>query len=315
MKKKVIIIGGPTASGKTKLALDLATDLRGEVINADSMQVYKDTPVLAATPDENEKKIAPHHLFEIYESDFRGNVVDWLNLCIAKIREIWGRGNLPIVVGGTGMYLQNLIQGTTPIPPTKPEIREKVYKEYESSSLAEMYQKLQQIDEKTAKKISINDKTRILRAIEVYEDTGIPISKWYEQPMKQLIPEAEFFIIKLEPPLRDLEHNCHKRFELMLEKGAFKEVINLSKKDIDSSCPAMKALGVPELLRYIKGEIDLREAISLANLHTRQYAKRQLTWFRHQMEADFVLKMAYSGQKNVVEDIENSLQNSCTKKD
>ena len=150
-KNSVMVIGGPTASGKSKLAVDLASALNGEVINADSMQVYKELPILSAIPEETERKAILHHLFAIYDSNVRGNVVDWLELCTAKIKEIWQREKMPIVVGGTGLYLQNLMEGTTPIPPTLPSARRQIAEEFATGGLEKMYQKLQKIDEEKEK--------------------------------------------------------------------------------------------------------------------------------------------------------------------
>ena len=315
MKNSVIVIGGPTASGKSKLAIDLALRLNGEIINADSMQVYADTPILSAVPDNKEKALAEHHMFEIYESSVHGNVVDWLDLCVNKIQEIQAKGKLPVVVGGTGLYLNNLINGTTPIPPAAKEVREKIYAELKENSLEYMYEKLQKIDEKTAKRLSKNDKTRILRALEVYASTGIKISDWYEKPLIKRLPQAKFFVIKLLPDIAELNERCAFRFEKMIKEGALTEVKKLIAKNLPDDLPAMKALGVPELTAYLKGEITLNEAVVLAKIHTRQYAKRQLTWFRNQLKADITVTECYDGQKNIVDDIEKNIENSCEMKD
>ena len=308
MNRKVIVIGGPTASGKSGLAIDLAKSLDGEIINADSMQVYKDTPILSAVPAENEREGIAHHLFEIYESDFRGNVVDWLNLCIEKIKEIWAKNKTPIVVGGSGLYLTNLVNGTTPIPATKPEIRKKIANDLQEFSLEILYEKLKEVDEETALKLSKNDKTRIVRALEVYEDTKTPLSKWHKMPMLQKLPEADYFVIKILPNIKELEKNCSTRFEKMIERGALSEIEAIKKKNVPADSPAMKALGVPELLEYVNGKTSLEEAVFAAKLHTRQYAKRQLTWFRHQMNADYELCSCYYGEKNIVDDIKKAIK-------
>lgn len=302
-KNGVVVIGGPTASGKSKLAIDLALQLNGEIINADSMQVYKDTPILSAVPDKKEKSLVKHHLFEIYESSVHGNVVDWLERCVQKIKEIREQGKMPIVVGGTGLYLKNLTEGTTPIPATPDDVREKIYADLKENSLEYMYEKLQKSDKKIAEKISKNDKTRILRALEVFAATGIKLSDWYEKPMIKKLPDAKFFAIKLIPNISELDEKCAIRFEQMLEEGALEEVRNLAAKNLDDSLPAMKALGVPELKAFIEGKISFEDAVFQSKLHTRQYAKRQLTWFKNQMKADFVINECYNGQKNLVDDI------------
>ncbi len=307
MNNKVIVIGGPTASGKSKLAIDLAMAFDGEIINADSMQVYKDTPILSAIPDEKDKKCVNHHLFAIYESSVHGNVVDWLDLCVSKVKIIQQNKKIPIVVGGTGLYLQNLISGTTPIPATPTEIRNKIKKEYEDNSLEFMYEKLQKIDKVTAEKLSRCDTSRILRAIEVFEATGIMLSQWYKQPMVQKLPDADFVVIKLMPDIADLEKKCNNRFEKMIQLGALKEVETILSKNLSKTLPAMKALGVPELSEYLLNTLSLEDAIKLAQLHTRQYAKRQLTWFKKQLEANIVLHDIYDGSQNVVNDVKNFL--------
>jgi len=306
-KVKVIVIGGPTASGKSQLATDLAKELNGEVINADSMQVYKGTPVLSAIPNERDKEGIVHHLFAIYESDVRGNVVDWLELCCEKIRQIAKNGKIPIVVGGSGMYLQQLVEGTTPIPPISPQVREKIAAELKNNSLDDMYQKLQSVDFEISQKISRNDKTRIVRALEILEGTNKKASDWYKVPMKKMLPEAEFLVIKLLPCIEELEKNCAVRFEKMMQNGAIKEVETLLKKNIDKNCPAAKALGVPELKDFILHKCSLEEAVKSAVLHTRQYAKRQLTWFRNKMNADIKFCACYRGEKNLVDEVKKAL--------
>lgn len=306
-KIKVIVIGGPTASGKSRLAIDLAKEINGEIINADSMQVYGDTPVLSAIPSKEEQDGIVHHLFSIYESDIRGNVVDWLEECCKKIRLIAKKGKIPIVVGGSGMYLQQLVEGTTPIPPVPEQIRAKIAKELKDSSLVQMYQKLQEVDAESARKISRNDKTRIIRALEIFEGTGKKASDWYKIPMKKMLPEGDFLVIKLLPQLSELEKNCAARFEKMMQNGALQEVQNLLKKNVAQDMPAAKALGVPELTDYLLHKISLEEAVKLAVLHTRQYAKRQLTWFRNKMNAHISLGCCYRGEKNVVDEVKKAL--------
>ena len=292
-KNIVIIVAGPTASGKSALAVDLAKYLDGVVINADSMQVYQNMPVISAVPSEQDKALAEHKLFEIYPPTVRGNVVDWLNLAVQEIKSAFKRHKTPIVVGGTGLYLDNLIYGTTPIPETPENIRHQVQKMFEEKGLAYLYQELQKKDPTTAQKLSENDTTRIKRAYEVYLATGKPISEWYKVPMVKKIPDAEFFIIKICPSAEELDKRCFERFDKMLQNGALKEVENLYQKQILPSMPAMKALGVPELLEYFAQKVTLEEAVQNAKLHTRQYAKRQRTWFKNKLPADYELKHCY----------------------
>ena len=174
-KNPVLVIVGPTASGKSALAAEVAYALNGVVLNCDSMQIYKDIPIIAAAPTEAEKKLVEHRLFEIYDCDKRGNVVDWLNLCVAEIRKLWAEKRLPVVVGGTGFYAEALLKGVTPIPETPAEIRKQLQEHLSEVGLAALYAELQQKDAEIAAKLNPNDKTRIIRALEVIAATGIKV--------------------------------------------------------------------------------------------------------------------------------------------
>lgn len=279
--KMVLVIGGPTASGKSGLALDAALKYNGVVINADAMQVYQGIPVITAAPTKEDRQKALHLLYEIYPPSERGNVADWLNQAVEAIKQTWKEKKLPIVVGGTGFYIESLIKGISPIPETKYEVKQQVAALMQQNDLPAVYEYLQQIDPVGAQKVKPNDTTRIRRALEIKIDTGKSISEWFDQPMVKVLPEAEFKMIKLLPDLSELENKCSKRFDIMMERGALSEVEKLLDLNLDDSMPAMKAIGVPELGDYLKEKITLDEAISLAKLHTRQYAKRQLTWFRN----------------------------------
>lgn len=304
---QVIIVAGPTASGKSALALDLAIALGGVVINADSMQVYKDTPLIAACPSAEEKALVPHKLYEIYGSEVNGTVVEWLDRAVAEIRDVWANGKIPVVVGGTGLYLDNLINGTTPVPEVKPEIRTKVRKLISEIGVNVLHQKLSEVDIASAEKLSTNDTTRVSRAYEVFLQTGIPLSEWHKKPMIKKLPEANFFVIKICPSAEELDKRCYQRFDKMLESGALEEVRQLGAKNLNVNLPAMKALGVPELLAYLKAEIPLEEAMKLGKLHTRQYAKRQRTWFKAKLKADICLDTCYQGQKKLINDVKKAL--------
>ncbi len=294
-ENKIIIIAGPTASGKSALAIDVALNVGGVVINCDSMQVYKHMPIISACPNQNDKKIIEHRLFEIYEPNIKGNVVDWLNLAVKEIKSVWNQNKIPVVVGGTGLYIDNLINGTTPIPETPIEIREKIkYILAEKGSLY-LHQKLKNIDNESAIKISPNDTTRLLRALEVFEHTKIPLSVWYTKPMIKKLPEANFFVIKICPTSQELDARCYLRFDKMIETGALEEIKFLNSLNLDENLPAMKALGVPELVEYVNGKCSLKEAIDNAKLHTRQYAKRQRTWFKNKLKADLEINTCYTG--------------------
>ena len=287
----VVVIAGPTASGKSGLALDLALRYNGVVINADASQIYKGISIISAAPSEEEKNQVEHLLYEIFEPTKNGTVSEWLRLVVEVIRNVWKRGKLPIVVGGTGFYIESLIKGVSPIPETRPETKEKVAKMFAEGGVSKVYEMLKNIDEKGAKRVNENDTTRVRRALEIFWDTGVSIDEWFEKPMIKLLQEADFKVVALLPKLSDLEEKCSKRFDIMMENGALDEVKNLLDLKLDANLSAMKAIGVPELADYLRGKITLDEAVRLAKLHTRQYAKRQLTWFRNRLKniAEYVV--------------------------
>lgn len=292
-QNKVIIVAGPTASGKSALAIDIASYFNGVVLNADSMQVYKNMPIITAAPTPSDKQKVDHRLFEIFEPSFRGNVADWLKLAAREIRNVWAEQKLPVVVGGTGLYIENLMKGTTPIPEIKDEIRQKVQNMIESEGAPFVHAKLRDVDPVSFQKLNANDSSRIKRAYEVYLGTKKPLSYWQKQEMLHYLPEADFFVIKICPSVQELDALAFNRFDKMVERGAIDEVKTLCSQNLDLNLPAMKALGVPELAAFCKGEVDMKTAIQNAKLHTRQYAKRQRTWFNNRLKADYVFNKCY----------------------
>ena len=294
-ENRVIIIAGPTASGKSALAVDVAKAIGGVVVNCDSMQVYKGMPILSACPTAEDKAEVEHTLFEIYEPSFNGNVVDWLERAVAEIKNIWRKEKIPVVVGGTGLYIDNLVNGTTPIPETSAKVREEVAQMLKEHGSVFVYEKLKSVDLESVEKLNPNDTTRVRRAYEVWLDTGIKLSDWHQKPMIKKLPEAEFFIIKICPSADELDERCYIRFDKMINEGAVQEVQRLLELHLPNTLPAMKALGVPELVRYLKGECSLEQAVEEAKLHTRQYAKRQRTWFKNKLKADMELNCCYAG--------------------
>jgi len=307
-KNPVLIIAGPTASGKSALAMEIAKTLNGVVLNCDAMQIYKDIPIIAATPSEQDKQTVEHRLYELYDCSVRGNVVDWLNLCVAEIKKLWAENRLPVVVGGTGFYIDALINGVTPIPEVPQEIRDKIADRLQKEGLQKLYEYLLSVDETAALKIGANDKTRIIRALEIYEYTGIKVSEWYQKPLIKKLPEADFFVVKIMPPIEEIAERCRSRLDKMVfEQGVIKEIETLVKRNLPDDLPAMKALGVPELSLFVRGLATLPEALELAKLHTRQYAKRQRTWLKNKLVADIVFEEPYVGQSKYLDMIKKSL--------
>ncbi len=304
----VLIIAGPTASGKSALAIAAARAFNGVVLNCDSMQIYKGIPIIAATPDAAEKQQAEHRLFELYDVEKRGNVVEWLDLCSTEIRKLWAEKRLPVVVGGTGMYIDALINGITPIPEVDAAVRENLRQRLQNEGLLRLYIELQQKDAEIAAKLSSNDKTRIVRALEIIETTGKKVSEWYKEPLIKRLPEAEFAVVKIVPPIEVIEARCRARLDKMVELGALNEITELLERGVDETLPAMKALGVPELTEAVKGNMLLSEALEQAKLHTRQYAKRQRTWLRNKLKADIEFFDVYTDQPEFLQKIAQLFQ-------
>lgn len=299
----VLIIAGPTASGKSALAIAAARALNGVVLNCDSMQIYKDIPIIAATPNACEKQQVEHRLFEIYDVEKRGNVVEWLDLCVAEIKKLWAEGRLPVVVGGTGMYIDALINGVTPIPEVNQQVRKKLKERLQTDGLQQLYIELKEQDAEIAAKLNLNDKTRIVRALEIIATTGKKVSEWYKMPLIKKLPEADFAVVKIVPTIDEIEQRCRARLDIMVKNGALDEIAGLVRRGVDETLPAMKALGVPELSMAVKGEMPLSEALELAKLHTRQYAKRQRTWLKNKLNSDIEFADVYTGQPEFMEKI------------
>jgi tRNA dimethylallyltransferase len=287
-----IVIAGPTASGKSALALALAEALRGTIVNADSQQIYRDLPILSARPDSAAEARAPHRLYGWLDAAERGSAARWRSLALAAMAEARGEGRLPILVGGTGLYLRALIEGLAPIPAIPAAVREEAREIYRRSGQEGLRAALAALDPAGAAGLAPADVPRLLRAWEVVRATGSPIAEWRQRPSRGA--PWRFATILLMPPRPALYAACDARFAAMVEAGALAEAAALAARALDPTLPAMKALGVPQLLRHLRGELSLAEAILLGQRATRNYAKRQTTWFRHQLAADLVLCEQFS---------------------
>ncbi len=287
MKNKAIVIGGATASGKSGLALTLAGELNGVVINADSMQVYKDVPTLTARPMAAEQKGIPHRLYGFLEPDENCSVFKWVRLAAEEIKRAWRENKVPVVVGGTGFYLQTLIQGISPVPQVKDETRAEIRWQFEERGYEVFLRKFQKKDPS----FPFTDPQRVLRAAEVLEETGKSITYWQSLPFQKEI-EADFLCVLTDMPREELYNRCNKRFEQMMKNGAVEEVQTLLKKNPPPDSLIMKAVGVAEIKAMLNREISKKEAINHACQMTRNYAKRQVTWFKHRFFADIVVSDA-----------------------
>lgn len=276
--ERLALIAGPTASGKTALALRLAQSRPVTIINADSAQVYSALPILSAQPSADEIASAPHRLFGYLDGREACSAARWALDAKREIETAWREDRLPILVGGTGLYLRTLLDGIAPIPEIDAEVRSVV----RSLPTAEAYRALADTDATSAAALSPNDDSRIKRALEVIRSTGKSIVEWRKLREGGIGDAVELRPLILLPPRDWLHHRCDLRFEQMLERGAIEEVRALLALDLPADAPVMRAIGVPEIAAMLRGEIDRKEALARGQAATRQYAKRQYTWFRNQ---------------------------------
>jgi len=277
-KKPIALIAGPTASGKSALAVKLAEIANGVVINADASQVYTDLRVLSARPDDAEMARAPHRLFGYRDAATACSAADWAADAKTEIAAAHALGRLPVLVGGTGLYIRTLLYGIAPVPDIDPEIRAVA----RSLPTHRAYFALRHEDPEAARRLAPQDSTRIARALEVVRSTGRTLSSWQEQLEGGIDDQVSIAAAILLPPRDWLYERCDGRFEAMLERGAIAEVEALRDRDLDNELPAMRAIGVRDIIDWLEGRIDRPTMVSQAQAATRRYAKRQYTWFRHQ---------------------------------
>ena len=288
-----IMIAGPTASGKSQLAADLARELDGEVINADSMQLYSDLSILTARPSVRDMRDIAHHLYGVLDGAQRASVAVWLSLAAESMAAIRARGRMPIVVGGTGMYLNAAQSGIAPMPEVPPALHHQCQRELEEGGGAAFRKELRRLDPTTADRLHDGDSQRLLRAMGIVRATGRPISEWQQDPHVGMLSGRAITIAVL-PPREHLYERINARFDVMLDNGALDEVVKLGARNLDPGLPVMKALGVRELLAVDSGVLSHDAAIERVKRDSRHYAKRQLTWLRNNFNARFVLNKKYS---------------------
>lgn len=278
--QKVIVICGPTASGKTALSIELAKKVDGEIVSADSMQIYNEMSIGTAKPDEEEMQGIKHYLIGNISPTRRYSVSDYKIDAMNSIKEILQKGKQPIVVGGTGLYVNSLIYGIDyPEIETNLEYRKELEKIADEEGLQYLYKKAEEIDREAMKNISVNDKKRIIRVLEIYKETGKTKTQLEKESRKNGVP-YEYHIFAIDMPREVLYDRINKRADIMIEKGLIKEVENLYRKYGDELCTSLQGIGYKEVIDYLNGKYTKEEMIDKIKMETRRYAKRQLTWFR-----------------------------------
>lgn len=280
---RLALIAGPTASGKSALALALAERTGGVIVNADSAQVYRDLRIVSARPSPEDEAGAPHRLYGYRDGAEPCSAADWAADAKAAIREIQSAGRLPILTGGTGLYIRTLLDGIAPIPPIDPAIRAEV----RALTPAEGHAALVREDPAAAKRLRPSDTSRIARALEVVRSTGRPLVRWQEEKVGGIGAEVTLCPLLLLPPRPWLTERCDRRFASMLEEEGVAEVRALLERNLDPALPVMRAIGVPEIAGFIEGLLDREGALAAGRIATRQYAKRQYTWFSRQPPAEW----------------------------
>lgn len=278
-----VLIAGPTASGKSALALALARKSGGVIINADSMQVYRDLCVLTARPSAEEEAEVPHRLYGHVDAAVNFSAGSWVSDAAHVLAEVRAQQRPPIFVGGSGLYFKALTRGLSAVPPIPGEIREAVRARLDRDGVEALHAELARRDRAYAERLEPRDRSRIARALEVIEATGRSLLDWHREALPPLLAPGTFRALFLAPERDALYARIDARFETMLQHGALEEVARLAARKLDPLLPAMKAHGVPALIRHLEGEIVREEASEIGRADTRHYAKRQFTWFRHQL--------------------------------
>jgi len=281
--RRLALIAGPTASGKSALALALAEAAGGIVINADSAQVYADLRIMTARPTAEEEARAPHRLYGYRDSALPCSAADWASDAKREIESATAAGRLPILTGGTGLYIRTLLDGIAPVPEIDPGIRAAV----RSYTVAHNYAALEREDPAAAVRLRPSDATRIARALEVVRSTGRPLAEWQKERSGGIAGEVELVPLVLLPPRDWLYQRCDRRFEEMLSDEGIAEVRSLLARKLNPMLPALRAIGVREIAAFLHGELTREEALQAGRTATRQYAKRQYTWFSRQPPADW----------------------------
>jgi tRNA dimethylallyltransferase len=297
--RNVALVVGPTASGKSALALEIAKKQPSVIINADSAQVYRNLTILSARPTDEEMDGIEHQLFGYIDGQEACSAARWADDAKTAIAAAHARDILPILVGGTGLYVRILLDGIAPIPEIDPDIRQKIRK----LETVEAYQVLQSLDPVSAERLNPSDSTRIQRALEVVRSTGKPLDHWQKNKVGGIGDKIELHPLVLLPPREWLYQRCDLRLHEMIEQGAREEVARLLSRNLSPNLPVMRAIGVAEIAEWLAGEISREAALERAQTATRQYAKRQYTWFRNQSPVEWqrVKQLLYNDNDAIIE--------------
>jgi tRNA dimethylallyltransferase len=282
-KPPLVVIAGPTASRKSALALALAQQALGVIVNADSTQVYRDLRVLSAGPADDERDRTDHRLYGVQDGALPCSAAEWAAMAEQEIADVHANGRVPILVGGTGLYLRTLLGGIAPVPAIDPDVRARV----RQASIAENRAKLETLDPQAAARLNPGDTARINRALEVILSTGRTLAEWQKDRRGGIAADVALRPLILLPPRKWLYARCDERFARMIDDGAVCEVEAMLARKLNPNLPVMRAIGVRELSAYLLGQTSLDEAIAAGQQATRRYAKRQYTWFAHQPPADW----------------------------
>lgn len=286
-KQTIYIVAGPTASGKSARAIELAQKHNGVIINCDSLQIYDALPMLTAQPDADDLETVPHRLYSHLHPNEVCSAGNWREMVIPVIEDVLGNGQTPIICGGTGLYIKSLTDGLSPMPDIPDDIRNSVVARYETIGAEKFYAELQQRDPVMAARFHVNHKARIIRAMEVLETTGKSLAEWQELEREGPPDHWHFEIETIIPERSVLYDRCNTRFVWMVENGALEQVEEFSKRiksgEVNDGVPVTKALGFKPLRAYLQGEMSKEDAIERSQIDTRHYAKRQTTWFRNQI--------------------------------
>ena len=278
-----MLIAGPTASGKSALAGAIAERCGGTVINADSMQVYRDLRVLSARPDAADEAIVPHRLYGHVDGAVNHSAARYARDVAPLLAELAGAGSLPVLVGGTGLYFKALTEGLSPMPPVPDDVRSAFRARVEGRDTALLYAELVERDPEMAGRLRPSDRLRIMRALEVVLATGRSLASFQGERQPGPLAEGRLLRLFVMPEREEVRTRIDRRFETMMAQGALDEVAALRQRGLDPLLPVMRAHGVPGLIAHFDGKISLAEAVARGQADTRAYAKRQVTWFRHQM--------------------------------